>query len=171
MLLGIPKIISPDLLKVLMEMGHGDEIVLADANFPAASHAQRLVRCDGHAIPDLLDAILQLFPLDPYVAKPAALMELVPGDTVATPIWDTYASIIGTRSGLDCAVRNGRALRVLRPGAPGLRRYRNGRERLVRQSDSQERRYRLVPDRFPPIVSESPFGGGQFFACALVKLC
>lgn len=101
MLLGIPKIISPDLLKVLMEMGHGDEIVLADANFPAASHAQRLVRCDGHAIPDLLDAILQLFPLDPYVAKPAALMELVPGDTVATPIWDTYASIIGTRSGLD----------------------------------------------------------------------
>lgn len=100
MLLGIPKILSPELLKVLSEMGHGDEIVLADANFPAASHAQRLIRCDGHDIPALLDAILQLFPLDPYVAKPAALMAVVPGDTVETPIWNEYGSIIQARANL-----------------------------------------------------------------------
>jgi L-fucose mutarotase len=99
MLIGISKLISPDLLKVLMEMGHSDEIVLADGNFPAASHAQRLIRADGHGIPELLDSILRLFPLDPYVDKPAALMQVVPGDTVETPIWDTYGQIIQERSG------------------------------------------------------------------------
>jgi L-fucose mutarotase len=99
MLIGISKLISPDLLKVLMEMGHSDEVVLADSNFPAASHAQRLIRADGHGIPELLDAILRLFPLDPYVDKPAALMQVVPGDTVETPIWDTYGQIIQERSG------------------------------------------------------------------------
>lgn len=99
MLIGIPKLISPELLKVLMEMGHSDEIVLADGNFPAASHAQRLIRADGHGIPELLDAILKLFPLDPYVEKPAALMQVVPGDTVETPIWSTYGEIIEDRSG------------------------------------------------------------------------
>lgn len=101
MLTGIPKIISPELLKVLMEMGHSDELVLADGNFPAASHAQRLVRCDGHSVPELLDAILQLFPLDQYVEKPAALMQVMPGDPAETPIWEQYRSIIVKRSGLE----------------------------------------------------------------------
>lgn len=100
MLLGISKLISPELLKVLSEMGHGDEIVLADGNFPAASHAQRLIRSDGHNVPELLDAILRLFPLDQYAAKPAALMQVVPGDTVQTPIWEQYRSIIEGRTGL-----------------------------------------------------------------------
>lgn len=100
MLIGIPAIISPELLKILMEMGHGDEIVLADGNFPAASHAQRLIRCDGHNVPDLLDAILQLLPLDSYVAKPAALMQVVAGDTVETPIWEQYRKIIEQHSGI-----------------------------------------------------------------------
>ncbi|MBC8080258.1 MAG: fucose isomerase [Gorillibacterium sp.] len=100
MLIGIPKLISPELLKILMEMGHSDEIVLADGNFPAASHAQRLVRCDGHGIPELLDAILTLFPLDAYVEKPGALMQVVPGDTVETPIWDEYRSISQQRTGI-----------------------------------------------------------------------
>lgn len=100
MLIGIPKLISPELLKVLSEMGHSDEIVLADGNFPAASHAQRLIRADGHQVPELLDAILQLFPLDQYVSKPAALMGVVPGDTVQTPIWDNYRAIIEERTGL-----------------------------------------------------------------------
>lgn len=99
MLIGIPKVLSPELVKILMEMGHGDEIVLADANFPAASHAERLVRCDGHDIPLLLDAILQLFPLDPYVEKPAALMQVVPGDKTETPIWSTYGDVIERRTG------------------------------------------------------------------------
>jgi L-fucose mutarotase len=100
MLMGIPKILSPDLVKVLMEMGHGDEIVLADANFPAASHAQRLIRCDGLAMPPLLESVLQLFPLDQYVEKPVALMQVVPGDPVQTPIWSTYQWIIEQKTGL-----------------------------------------------------------------------
>ncbi len=100
MLKGIPRLLSPELLKTLMEMGHGDEIVLADANFPAASHAQRLVRCDGHGIPELLDAVLELFPLDPYVEKPVALMQVVPGDPAETPIWATYEAIVRKRTEL-----------------------------------------------------------------------
>lgn len=100
MLRGIPPIISPELLKVLMEMGHGDELVLADGNYPSASHAQRLVRCDGHDIPTLLDAILQLYPLDSYVAKPAALMQVVAGDTVETPIWEQYRTIVEQHTGI-----------------------------------------------------------------------
>lgn len=100
MLTGISSLLSPDLLKVLMEMGHGDEIVLADGNFPAASHAQRLVRADGHGIPDLLEAILHLFPLDSYVDKPVGLMGVTPGDPVKTPIWGSYREIIASRTGL-----------------------------------------------------------------------
>ena len=92
MLNGIPKIISPELLKILCEMGHGDEIVLGDGNFPAASNAQRLVRCDGHNVPELLDAILQLMPLDTYVESPAMLMATSQGDP--TPeIWAVYTDI------------------------------------------------------------------------------
>ena len=94
MLKGIPPILSPELLKILMEMGHADEIVLADGNFPAASLAQRLVRSDGHKVPELLDAILSLFPLDPFVEHPVALMAVVPGDTTRPVIWDTYRQVV-----------------------------------------------------------------------------
>ncbi|MGM1045055.1 MAG: L-fucose mutarotase [Bacillota bacterium] len=94
MLKGISNLISPELIKVLMEMGHGDEIVFGDGNFPAESHAQRLIRCDGHGIPELLSAILPLFPLDVYAPSPVALMAVTPGDTVETPIWDEYRSIV-----------------------------------------------------------------------------
>jgi L-fucose mutarotase len=95
MLKGIPKILSPELLKILMEMGHGDEIVIGDGNFPSAAFANRLVRADGHGVPELLDAILELFPLDKYVASPVALMDVVKGDTVPTPeIWGKYEKII-----------------------------------------------------------------------------
>ncbi len=94
MLKNIPPILSPELLKILMEMGHGDEIVIADGNFPAASTARRLVRCDGHNVPEILDAILKLFPLDSYVDAPATLMQVTKGDPVETPIWDTYREII-----------------------------------------------------------------------------
>ncbi|UVI28518.1 L-fucose mutarotase [Paenibacillus spongiae] len=100
MLIGISKLISPELLKTLMEMGHGDEIVLGDANFPAASMAQRLIRADGHSGPELLEAILKLFPLDIYVDRPAALMEVVPGDQVETPIWKQYEDIIEKHSSI-----------------------------------------------------------------------
>jgi len=94
MLKGIPSLISPELLKILMEMGHGDEIVLADGNFPSASHARRLVRADGHGVPELLRAIVQLMPLDSYVEKPAALMQVMPGDRTETPIWKVYGDIL-----------------------------------------------------------------------------
>ena len=93
MLKGIPSIISPDLLKVLMEMGDGDELVIGDGNFPGASINKRCLRCDGHGGVELLEAILKLFPLDTY-QKPVYLMEKTPGDTVATPIWDEYSKII-----------------------------------------------------------------------------
>ena len=93
MLKGIPKIISPELIKMMMEMGHGDELVIGDGNFPGQSVNPNCIRCDGHNVPELLEAILQIFPLDTY-AKPVYIMEKVPGDTVETPIWDEYAKII-----------------------------------------------------------------------------
>lgn len=96
MLKGIPSILSPELLKILMEMGHGDTIVIGDGNFPHASIAKdsHLVRLDGHGVCEILDAILTLFPLDTYVDAPVSLMEIVPGDNVETPIWDEFAAII-----------------------------------------------------------------------------
>lgn len=97
MLKGIPDIISPELLKILDEMGHGDEIVIADGNFPTASMGKREVRADGHGVPEMLDAILQLFPLDTYVEAPVALMEVVPGDPVVPVIWDEFKEIIEKR--------------------------------------------------------------------------
>lgn len=71
MLIGIPSILGPDLLRSLRAMGHGDEIALVDGNYPAEAHAQRLLRADGHGILALLDAILQVLPLD--TASPAAI--------------------------------------------------------------------------------------------------
>ena len=96
MLEGIPKILSPELLKVLCEMGHSDRLVISDGNFPAESMGKNaiVVRCDGHGVPEILDAILQVFPLDSYVEKPMNLMEVMPGDDVETPIWDTYKEIV-----------------------------------------------------------------------------
>lgn len=96
MLKGIPPILSPELLKVLCEMGHSDRLVLADGNFPAESMGKDaiVIRCDGHGVPELLDAILTVFPLDTYVEKPVNLMEVMKGDTVETPIWDTYKDIV-----------------------------------------------------------------------------
>lgn len=96
MLKGIPKILPPQLLKVLCEMGHSDRIVIADGNFPAESMGKNsiVIRMDGHNVPEILDAVLQLFPLDTYVEKPVTLMEVMAGDTAETPIWDTYKEIV-----------------------------------------------------------------------------
>ena len=96
MLKGIPKILSPELLKVLAEMGHSDRLVISDGNFPAESMGKDaiVIRMDGHGVPEILDAVLQVFPLDTYVDKPVNLMEVMPGDRVETPIWDTYREII-----------------------------------------------------------------------------
>jgi len=94
MLKNVPPILSPELMKTLLEMGHGDEIVLADGNFPAASVARRLVRCDGHGVPELLEAVLKFFPLDIYVERPVALMAVVPGDKTKPTIWEQCRKII-----------------------------------------------------------------------------
>lgn len=96
MLKGIPAILSPELLKVLCEMGHSDRLVIGDGNFPAETMGKNavVIRYDGQDIPALLDAILTVFPLDTYVKKPVSLMEVMPGDPVETPIWDVYADII-----------------------------------------------------------------------------
>ncbi|MFA9557739.1 RbsD/FucU family protein [Evansella sp. AB-rgal1] len=96
MLKGIPTIFSPELLKTLYEMGHGDEIVIADGNFPAASLSKRLIRYDGHDVPELLEAIIKFFPLDTYVEQPVTLMEVVKGDPPEPTIWKEYQSIIRT---------------------------------------------------------------------------
>jgi L-fucose mutarotase len=94
MLKNIPAVISPELMRIIMEMGHGDEIVLADGNFPAAGVAHRLIRCDGHGVPEILEAVLKFFPLDEYVEKPVALMSVVPGDKTKPTIWAEYRKII-----------------------------------------------------------------------------
>lgn len=94
MLKKIPQSLSPELVKVLMEMGHSDEIVIGDGNFPGASHADNLVRCDGLMIPELLESILELLPLDTYTKCPVTLMEVVKGDSYKPEIWDTYKEIL-----------------------------------------------------------------------------
>ena len=94
MLKNIPKLLSPELLKILCEMGHGDEIVIGDGNFPAASNAKRLVRADGLGCCDVLDAVLQVFPLDQYDPNNFVLMQKCDGDTADTSIWQRYVDIL-----------------------------------------------------------------------------
>jgi L-fucose mutarotase len=94
MLKKIPKLLSPELVRTLMEMGHGDEIVLADANYPGHGLHSRVLRYDGIGIPQLLDAILELLPLDHYAPAQAAFMAVVEGDPTVPVIWDTYREIL-----------------------------------------------------------------------------
>ncbi|EPR09398.1 RbsD/FucU family protein [Ruminiclostridium papyrosolvens] len=106
MLKGIPSILTPELLKTLMEMGHSDEIVIADGNFPSGTFGKKVIRLDGHGVPEVLDALLKFFPLDPYVEKPVALMEVVPGDAVETPIWEVYKGIINKHEPINNKIGN-----------------------------------------------------------------
>ena len=96
MLKGIPEILSPELLKTLCEMGHGDVIVLADGNFPAESVGKdtRVIRCDGHGVPELLEAILKVIPTDTYVEHPVNLMAPEPQDPKHFPIWDQFYALV-----------------------------------------------------------------------------
>lgn len=98
MLKNIPKILSPELLKALCEMGHSDRICIADGNFPAETMGKDtiVIRMDGHGIPEILDAVLSVLPLDTYVEKPVSLMALMDCDKgkIETPIWDEYKSIV-----------------------------------------------------------------------------
>ena len=94
MLNGISPLISPELLYTLYAMGHGDEIVLADAHFPGYSMNENVMRADGLKIPDLLDAILPLFPLDTYAESPVLMMAAVEGDSLDTEDEKAYQSKI-----------------------------------------------------------------------------
>lgn len=96
MLKNIPPIVSPELLKVLCEMGHGDEIVIADGNFPTESVGKEavVIRADGHGVTELLDAVLSLIPLDQYSRFQVALMSVVEGDTCKPVIWDNYKALL-----------------------------------------------------------------------------
>ncbi len=93
MLRNIPKILPPDLVKYMMEMGHSDYIVIADAGFPGTAHAKRMIRMDSVEIPELLEAILPFFPLDYFVEDPVRLMQKLPHEPEVT-IWNTYDELL-----------------------------------------------------------------------------
>jgi len=98
MLKGIPVIISPELLKNLAEIGHGDEIVVCDANCPAYKYVKNVLRSDVKSAPELVEAILQLMPLDTY-EKPVYMMEKVKGDEeISTDNWSEYYEVIKKHS-------------------------------------------------------------------------
>lgn len=94
MLKNIHKVISPELMKLLMEMGHGDELIIADGNYPSHNQGVPVIRADGHDVKTFLEAILTYFPLDTYSEKSVILMEVVKGDPTIPVIWDTFKDII-----------------------------------------------------------------------------
>ena len=94
MLKGISPLLSPELLSVLYRMGHGDEIILADAHFPGESFNNRVLRADGLCISDLLEAILPLFELDAYVSAPLTMMTAVEGDELEPAVEVSYLNAI-----------------------------------------------------------------------------
>jgi len=103
MLKKIPKILSPLLVKTLMEMGHGDEIVIADANFPSHTCSSNVIRADGLSGTEILEALLELFPLDSYSEHQLFLMNVVPGDDYKPVIWEEYLNLL-QRSGEPCRI-------------------------------------------------------------------
>ncbi len=93
MLKGINPMLSPEMLKILSEMGHGDEIIISDGGFPAANLARNLVRADGVGCVAMLDAVLSVFPLDQYDDQNFILMETTGGDQPPA-IWEEYAQVL-----------------------------------------------------------------------------
>lgn len=93
MLKGIPSILPPELVKILMEMGHGDQILLCDANYPKLGSPERCVRMDASGIPEIMDAILTLMPLDHAVEHPTIMMAVNEGDPYVPVVWDEYKKI------------------------------------------------------------------------------
>ena len=94
MLIGVSPVISPELLSILHQMGHGDELVLSDAFFPAYSFNGRVIRSDGISVDALLDGILPLITLDEYVASPVIMMDAVSGDTLDPSVERRYRAVI-----------------------------------------------------------------------------
>lgn len=94
MLKNIPPILGPELLHILRAMGHGDDLVITDANFPGTTNARRLVRLDGTSATDVLEAVLQLLPLDDFVEDHAITMQVVGDPTQQVPIFDEFRAIL-----------------------------------------------------------------------------
>lgn len=94
MLKGISPLISPELLAVMARMGHGDELILADAHFPAETCNHRVIRADGLQIADMLEAILPLFELDTYVPHPLVMMVVADGDSIDSTVEAAYMASI-----------------------------------------------------------------------------
>lgn len=94
MLKKISKILSPELVKTLMEMGHGDEIVIADGNFPCSSISDNVIRADGLSGTALLEAVMELLPLDTYTEYQVYLMDVVKGDSYKPEIWNDYKRVL-----------------------------------------------------------------------------
>lgn len=103
MLNGISPLINPELLNALYRMGHGDEILLADAHYPGDTFGKQVIRADGLGIPKLLSAILPLFPLDAYVDTPIAMMAAVPGDELDPSVQKSFRAAMAT-AGVDADI-------------------------------------------------------------------
>jgi len=99
MLIGLDPLLGPELLAHLRAMGHGDELIIADANFPAASVARRLVRADGVTAPQMLAAVLTVLPLDTFADGAVCVMELVGSPGKCAPITGEFREIVTARSG------------------------------------------------------------------------
>jgi L-fucose mutarotase len=99
MLIGIDPLLGPELLAHLRSMGHGDDLVIADANFPAASVAKRLVRAEGTTTPQMLATVLSVLPLDTFTNAAVCVMEVVDSAGVFAPITDEFRKIVAARAG------------------------------------------------------------------------
>jgi L-fucose mutarotase len=99
MLKGIPAVISPDLMHVLMKMGHGDDLVIADGNFPADSKAQQIARADGLGVVEILEAVLKFLPIDKFVDDPVAVMKPVNAKEPEPPIWKDFRRLLQMSQG------------------------------------------------------------------------
>jgi L-fucose mutarotase len=104
MLKGIDPLLSPDLLATLRAMGHGDEIAIVDANFPAASVARQLIRLDGVSATAALDAVLSVMPLDDFAAEAAWRMAVVDAPEADLPIFAAFRALLATHEGRDVAL-------------------------------------------------------------------
>ena len=145
MLKGLDPLLGPDLLHVLAAMGHGDELVIADANFPAASIARRLVRLDGVDAPRALRAVLSVLPIDTFTPTPAAVMAVVGDPGVVPPPVRDFQAVVDAAAGRPVRMEVAGALRLLRAGAGGVRGGRHRRTPTLRQhSRGQGRRVRCV---------------------------
>ncbi len=94
MLKGIPPLFSPELMAILMRMGHGDDLVIADGNFPAEAMGQRVVRLDGHGAAEVLDAVLKFVPVDTFVDDPVKVMQPVDSQTPEPAIWNQFRGVL-----------------------------------------------------------------------------